>query len=116
MDVTGEWLGWGVLRCQYSKPSCCQCAWVVFQKERKNFEGVLKDYLSKESITINWETIKTSDDEELVNAISMGCPFDTNEKQALLEAKSLSERIKVLISLMQMSLKENKSTKPKSFS
>ena len=86
------------------------------QKERKNFEAVLKDYLSKESITIDWETIKTSDDEELVNAISMGCPFDTNEKQALLEAKSLSERIKVLISLMQMSLKENKSTKPKSFS
>ena len=39
----------------------------------------------------------------------MGCPFDINEKQALLEAKSLEDRMDVLMSLMQMSMIENKS-------
>ena len=34
----------------------------------------------------------------------MGCPFDVNEKQALLQAKSLDERLDILISLMKMSM------------
>jgi Lon protease-like protein len=34
----------------------------------------------------------------------MGCPFDVNEKQALLQAKSLDERLDILVSLMKMSM------------
>ena len=76
---------------------------------RLSFEDILKKYLKKKSINADWEAIEASSDEELINSISMGCPFDINEKQALLEAKSLEDRMDVLMSLMQMSMIENKS-------
>ena len=38
----------------------------------------------------------------------MGCPFDESEKQALLEAQNIDDRIEILLSLMKMSLNENK--------
>ena len=47
----------------------------------------MKIYLEKMSINADWQMVEVSNDEDLVNSISMGCPFDVNEKQALLEAK-----------------------------
>jgi hypothetical protein len=63
------------------------------------------------SINADWEAIEVSNDEDLVNSISMGCPFDENEKQALLEAINLDKRIEILTSLMNMSVNENTMTK-----
>ena len=67
--------------------------------------------LKKMSINADWEAIEVSNDEDLVNSISMGCPFDENEKQALLEAINLDKRIEILTSLMNMSVNENTMTK-----
>ena len=83
---------------------------------RISFEDILKKYLSKKSINADWEAIEASGDEELINSISMGCPFSVSEKQALLEAESLDKRMQVLISLMQMSMNENKSLSSSSLS
>ena len=78
---------------------------VLKNKEKgRVFIENLKFYLEKMSITADWEAIEVSSDEDLVNSISMGCPFDVNEKQALLQAKSLDERLDILISLMKMSM------------
>ena len=77
------------------------------KKKRVDFITILKKYLKKVSINADWEAIEMSTDEDLINSISMGCPFDQNEKQALLEAKCLDERAEILISLMKMSLVEN---------
>jgi Lon protease-like protein len=77
-------------------------------KKRKDFESLLKIFLSKISINADWEMVETTDDENLVNMISMCCPFDVSEKQALLEAKTLDDRLEVLTSLMQMGINENK--------
>ena len=41
--------------------------------------------------------------EALVNALSMMCPFDPAEKQALLEAPTLNERVSTLVALLEMS-------------
>ena len=65
-------------------------------------------FLDKISINADWEMVQTTNDEDLVNMISMCCPFDVSEKQALLEAKTLDERLDVLTSLMQMGLNDNK--------
>ena len=78
------------------------------QKKRKDFESLLKIFLEKISINADWEMVQTTNDEDLVNMISMCCPFDVSEKQALLEAKTLDERLDVLTSLMQMGLNDNK--------
>ena len=73
-------------------------------EKRSVFIENLKVYLEKMSINADWEAIEVSSDEDLINSISMGCPFDVNEKQALLQAKSLDERVDILISLMKMSM------------
>ena len=78
------------------------------QKKRKDFESLLKIFLEKISINADWDMVQTTNDEDLVNMISMCCPFDVSEKQALLEAKTLDERLDVLTSLMQMGLNDNK--------
>ena len=78
---------------------------VLKSKEKRSvFIENLKVYLEKKSINADWEAIEVSSDEDLINSISMGCPFDVNEKQALLQAKSLDERVDILISLMKMSM------------
>ena len=74
------------------------------KEKRSVFIENLKFYLEKMSINADWEAIGVSSDEDLVNSISMGCPFDVNEKQALLQAKSLDERLDILVSLMKMSM------------
>jgi len=78
------------------------------QSKRKDFEVLLKSFLSKISINADWEMVETTNDEDLINMISMCCPFDVSEKQALLEAKTIDERLKILSSLMEMGLNENK--------
>ena len=51
----------------------------------------------------DWEMIDTTNDEDLVNMISMCSPL-MSEKQALLEAKILDDRLEILMSLMEMGL------------
>ncbi len=84
--------------------------------KRNNFEDKLRLYFKKMSINADWQAIEASNDEDLVNSISMGCPFTDLEKQALLEAKSLDHRIDVLNSLIDMSINDNESFKSQSLS
>ncbi|MBS91941.1 MAG: hypothetical protein CMM95_02675 [Rickettsiales bacterium] len=77
------------------------------KKRREDFLNILKIYLKKISITADWQAVQVSSDEDLVNSIAMGCPFDQNEKQALLQANSLDERLDILISLINIALNSN---------
>ena len=42
--------------------------------------------------------------ERLITSLSMICPFDPTEKQALLEAPTLEERAEMMISLVEMAI------------
>ena len=66
--------------------------------------SVLPCYLKLNDIAANWETIKGAPDERLVTSLAMICPFESNEKQALLEAPTLAARARLLISLIEMAL------------
>ena len=85
-------------------------------QSRGEFEQKLKDYLKKLNIQADWEAIEASNDEDLINSIAMGCPFTNIEKQAILEADDLQERLEVLISLIEMNLNENKNIQSTSLS
>ena len=76
--------------------------------KRAEFEDKLKHYLKKINIDADWQAIEASSDEDLVNSISMSCPFNKIEKQALLESISIQDRMNVLTSLLDMSINENK--------
>ena len=76
-------------------------------EKRTELEVKLKAYFKKININADWHAIEASSDEDLVNSISMGCSFTTAEKQALLEAKDLKERLSTLCSLLEMSISDN---------
>jgi len=70
---------------------------------RDKLVRALKPYLTEHSMQTDWKSIEEAPTETLVNALSMICPFDAREKQALLEAPSMNARADALIALLEMS-------------
>ena len=62
----------------------------------------MKNYLDARDLDTDWSQINDVEDETLINALAMMCPFDPREKQALLEAPGLAERAEVLMALFKM--------------
>jgi Lon protease-like protein len=69
---------------------------------RPRLLGLLKEYLDDQDILANWDEIDHASDDLILNSLTMACPFDPLEKQALLETSSLSERCDMIIALMEM--------------
>jgi Lon protease-like protein len=76
-------------------------AWDPFT-DRNRLLGLLKDYLHDQDIAANWDEIAHASDDLILNSLTMACPFEPIEKQALLETSSLSERCDMMIALMEM--------------
>ena len=81
--------------------------------DRDRMLSSLKSYFAANSVDANWDAIKDTSTDRLVNALAMMCPFQPSEKQALLEAGTLSDRADVMITLMEMSLAANDDTPPR---
>jgi len=77
--------------------------------DREELVANLKAYFETRGLEANWKAIDASGNEELVNSLAMVCPFDPAEKQALLEARDLEERSKLVIALMNMAVLWNDS-------
>ena len=75
--------------------------------DRDRMLRVLKGYFSANQVDANWDAIKDTPTDQLVNALAMMCPFQPSEKQALLEASSLNDRADVMVALLEMSLVAN---------
>jgi uncharacterized protein len=73
--------------------------------DRPPFLRDLGRYLAAHKMGTDWSNLKEADDEMLVNVLSMLCPFEPEEKQALLEAVTLPARRKSLEPLLAMALK-----------
>lgn len=71
---------------------------------RAAFLEKLAPYLKLRNLGVDWATLKEAEDELLVNALSMLCPFVPEEKQALLEAQTLADRRHVLETLISFSM------------
>ena len=72
--------------------------------DREQLFASLRGYFAQQSIDADWKAIESTPDERLVTSLSMICPFEPSEKQALLEAPTLGERGRVLNTLVAMSL------------
>ncbi|HXR95252.1 MAG TPA: LON peptidase substrate-binding domain-containing protein [Rhizomicrobium sp.] len=70
---------------------------------RERLLAALKHYLSRRDMKADWKSVMTAPPESLVNALSMMCPFEPAEKQALLEAPSWVERVATLVTLLEIS-------------
>jgi len=70
--------------------------------ERLMLINSLKRYTQINSMEVDWEAVENAPMETLINALSAGCPFGTQEKQALLEASTVADRAQTLITLLDM--------------
>ncbi|QPM91611.1 LON peptidase substrate-binding domain-containing protein [Pseudooceanicola algae] len=72
---------------------------------RKSFLSLLDRYFLDQGLSTDWDSLKDADDELLINSLSMLLNFDPEEKQALLEAPSLTTRRETLVTLMEYALR-----------
>jgi Lon protease-like protein len=75
--------------------------------DRQRLLSDLRAYFEMENIEADWETIKQTPDEKLVTTLAMVCPFEPDEKQALLESTDLSNRCKLVIGLIESALRRD---------
>ncbi len=94
----------------------CDVAWDGFDRDlgpeekdaafdRTDFMVLLDRYFTARQLSADWDTLRDADDELLLNSLSMMLDFDSEDKQALLEAPSLSTRRETLVTLMEYRLR-----------
>ncbi|WP_208347389.1 LON peptidase substrate-binding domain-containing protein [Pseudaestuariivita rosea] len=94
----------------------CEVSWKGFERDigapehdtgfkREGFLDLLGKFFEAQQLSTDWSSLKEAEDELLINSLSMLCPFDAEDKQALLEAPSLATRRETLITLMEFALR-----------
>jgi Lon protease-like protein len=73
---------------------------------RTDILAALKPYFAAKDIDANWDAVEAMPDSMLVVTLSMLCPFDTAEKQALLEAPTETDRAADLLALLRIAVHE----------
>ena len=73
--------------------------------DRAAFLDLLGKYFKAQELQTDWDSLKEADDELLVNSLSMLLGFEPEDKQALLEAPSLSTRRETLVTLIEYALR-----------
>jgi Lon protease-like protein len=73
--------------------------------DRPAFLRVLARFFDTAQLSSDWDSLTEADVELLVNSLSTLCPFDPEEKQALLEAPTLRNRRETLVTLMEFALR-----------
>jgi Lon protease-like protein len=70
--------------------------------ERTHLLDALHRYFTHAGVEANWDAISAMPDAALVVSLCMACPFDAEEKQALLEARDSAERARALLALLEI--------------
>ncbi len=70
--------------------------------DRENLICLLRAYFVRKKIEVDWDAVSKANNESLVSALSMVCPFQPQEKQLLLEARDFEERGEILAALLTM--------------
>lgn len=94
----------------------CDVTWDGFERDlgrterdeefdRSAFMELLARYFATRQLAADWEALREAEDELLINSLSMLLDFDPEEKQALLEAPSLTTRRETLITLIEFALR-----------
>ena len=94
----------------------CEVDWRGFERDtgpverdacfdRGRLMALLGRFFAEHGLSTDWDSLKEAEDELLINSLSMLCPFEPEDKQALLEARSLSTRRETLVTLIEFSLR-----------
>ena len=94
----------------------CAVAWAGFERDlgpsetdpaldRPAFLALLTRFFAARGLSTDWDAIREAEDELLINSLSMLVPFSPEDRQALLEAPSLSTRRETLATLIEFALR-----------
>lgn len=94
----------------------CKVDWTGFERDiglpevddawdRTAFMDDLGRFFEDENLSTDWDGLMEAEDELLINSLSMLCPFEPEDKQALLEAPSLTTRRETLATLIAFALR-----------
>ncbi len=94
----------------------CKVNWQGFERDlgavekdphfdRPAFMDALNRFFEDRGLSTDWDSLGDAEDELLINSLSMLCPFDPEDKQALLEAPSLATRRETLTTLIEFALR-----------
>jgi len=78
--------------------------------DRSAILKTLRNFADANRLKIDWKGIEQTPNEALVNALAMMSPFGPDEKQALLEAKTLATRADVLVAITEIELARGNGT------
>lgn len=94
----------------------CNVDWTPFARDlgtaetdkgfsREDFMPLLERFFEAQGLSTDWDSLSDAEDELLINSLSMLCPFEPEDKQALLEAPSLVTRRETLVTLIEFGLR-----------
>ena len=72
--------------------------------DRARLVDLLQAYFRRQQLSVNWDAIGQAPDERLLTSLAMVCPFEPPEKQALLEADCLSDRARLMMTLLEIAI------------
>ena len=75
--------------------------------DRRRLLGNLRAYFTECGFTAEWESVERAPTGRLVTTLAMVCPFDADEKQALLESPDTARRAKLMIGLIEAALRSD---------
>ncbi|MBK20466.1 MAG: peptidase S16 [Rhodospirillaceae bacterium] len=75
--------------------------------DRDRLLAAVKEYFALQNIEASWDAVLATPNQRLITSLAMTCPFGPNERQALLEAQTLSARADIVVTLLEMALMEN---------
>jgi Lon protease-like protein len=80
--------------------------------DRARLIEALRGFLDAQNIDADWDSVDDAGNEYLVTALAMACPFEPQEKQAILEAPDLAARADTIITLLEMGGVESPDSSP----
>ena len=73
--------------------------------DRERLLAAVRDFFKVKEIKAEWKAVAEAGDEALVMTLAKVCPFDPQEKQALLECNGLRARAELLTVVMELAVR-----------
>lgn len=80
--------------------------------DRLRLKDLLRNYFDIEGMDCEWSAMEAVSDDNLITCLSMVCPLDASEKQALLEAQCGRTRSELFMTLLEMATRDTSRQHP----
>lgn len=105
-DESSEYRKAFVSYTRYSLDLCTHEAPENESLDRERLLAAIQGYFCSINVQLDFDEIFSAPDQRLITALTMVCPLDAKERQALLELPSLAEQSKLMTALIEIGMHE----------